>query len=94
MALFPYVTNSCCLVARGNFGSIRSGTLNAATATFVAGYGDSPDDVPEEIRQSILFLAAHLYEQREAVVIGTGVNIETVPFAVESLLGMHSMRGF
>jgi FAD/FMN-containing dehydrogenase len=21
MALFPYVTNSCCLVARGNFGS-------------------------------------------------------------------------
>ena len=74
--------------------SIRSGTLNAATVTFEAGYGDSPDDVPEEIRQSILFLAAHLYEQREAVVIGAGISIETVPFAVESLLGMHSMRGF
>ncbi len=37
---------------------------------FVAGYGASAADVPQAIRQGILLLAAHLYENREAVVIG------------------------
>lgn len=32
---------------------------------YVAGFGDSPEDVPAMIRQAILMLAGHMYENRE-----------------------------
>ena len=37
---------------------------NAIEIQFVAGYGDDPGDVPEAIRQGLLMLSAHLYENR------------------------------
>jgi hypothetical protein len=53
----------------------------AVSVTFVAGY----DVVPETIRQAILLLVGHWFENREAVNVG---NIVTpLQFAVESLLG-------
>lgn len=70
--------------------STRSGALNAATVTFVAGYGGNATDVPDELRHAIKLLAAHWYENREAL----GQVGSALPFAVDSLLGMHSMRGF
>ncbi len=36
----------------------------AFVITYVAGYGDSADDVPEPIRQSILLWATNIYETR------------------------------
>ena len=33
---------------------------------YVAGYGDEPEDVPEAIRQAILQMVGHLYENRES----------------------------
>ena len=38
---------------------------NAVTVRFVAGYGD-PDDVPVHLRQGLLLLIGHWYENREA----------------------------
>ncbi|MET0154747.1 MAG: head-tail connector protein [Rickettsiales bacterium] len=48
-------------------------TANApecVTVRFVAGYGDSPADVPYPIRQAILLVVGHLYENREDVSFG------------------------
>lgn len=42
-------------------------TFNAATVVYIAGYGLLPADVKEPIRQGIMHLAAHFYENREAV---------------------------
>ncbi len=59
---------------------------NAICVTYTAGYGDAATDVPQKIRQALLLLIAHYYENREAVVIGQGFTPTTVPMAVESLL--------
>ena len=39
----------------------------AITVRFVAGYGAADTDVPERIKQAILFLAAYWYENRDMV---------------------------
>ena len=44
----------------------------------------SAHEVPEEIRQGILLLAAHFFEVREPIIIGTSVMV--VPMTVEALL--------
>lgn len=37
---------------------------NGLEVQFVAGYGDDPHDVPEQLRQGILMLATYLYQHR------------------------------
>jgi uncharacterized phiE125 gp8 family phage protein len=54
---------------------------------YVAGHG-SPVVVPETYKQAIKLLAAHYYENREAVVIQAGAMATKVPLAVEALLMM------
>ena len=49
---------------------------------FEAGFGAAAD-VPREIRQAILLLAAHWYENREAVLVGT--TVREVPLAFKAL---------
>ncbi len=56
---------------------------------FTAGYGTSADDVPESLRQAVLYLVAHLYDNRSPVAIGASVN--TMPFTVESLCGPYKI---
>ncbi len=55
----------------------------AITVRFTAGYGDAAA-VPQAIKQAILLLVAHWYENREAT-IGGAIQRE-IPFAVEALL--------
>jgi len=51
---------------------------------FTAGFGDAGSDVPEDIRQAILLLVGHYYENREAsVAVG---NVQVLPLGVASLL--------
>ena len=47
---------------------------DSVTITFVAGYGDDPEDVPQDIRQAILLLLGHFYENRSDEVTGTIVS--------------------
>ncbi|HRC61624.1 MAG TPA: head-tail connector protein [Dehalococcoidia bacterium] len=61
----------------------------AVSVTFDAGYGTGPGDVEGEITQAILLLAAHWYENREAVVIGTTVS--EMPLAVERLISRYRL---
>ena len=55
------------------------------TVTYVAGYGEDPQDVPENIRSAILLLVGHLYEHREAVFSDRGTPQE-LPLGVTYLL--------
>ena len=56
----------------------------AVTVTFVAGYGATAATVPDDIQHAIRLLAAHFYENREAVITGT-VSKE-VELSVKALL--------
>lgn len=58
--------------------------VNGVRVQFTAGYGNQGSNVPQPIRQAILLLVGHWYENREAVTVGAVAR--EVPFAVEALL--------
>ena len=62
--------------------SIR-GDVNGVTIVYKAGYGDAADDVPQETKQAIQLMIAHLYENRVGV---TEINMSVLPMGVKSLL--------
>ena len=62
---------------------------DAITIEYVVGYG-AASSVPERIKQAIRLLAAHWYENREAVITGTTAAL--VPLAVERLVDSFIVR--
>lgn len=58
--------------------------IGAVTITYACGYGAAAD-VPQRIKQAILLLVGHWWENREAVLSGT-ISKE-IEFAVQALLG-------
>jgi len=61
-------------------------TVNAIRVRYVAGFGDAASDVPEIARTAIRLLTAHLYENREPVLVGAGVLASQIPFTIDSLV--------
>lgn len=59
--------------------------VNGVEIQFDAGYGDTPDDVPGHIKQGLLLLIGHMYENREN---SAPVNLIDIPFGVTALLGI------
>ncbi len=59
---------------------------------FKSGYGDAATAVPEAIKQAMLLLIGHWYEQRQAVNVGNAVN--ALPFAVDALLWPYRVFTF
>ena len=57
---------------------------DAIKITYTAGFGDAATDVPQGIRQALLMLVAHWYENREAA---SEVKLNDLPRAVDALLG-------
>jgi uncharacterized phiE125 gp8 family phage protein len=57
---------------------------NPINIRFVAGYGDAAADVPMNLKHAIKLLAAHWYENREPVLIGS-IQV-TLPWAIDALL--------
>lgn len=64
--------------------TIRAAHANRYDITFTAGFGDTASDVPAPIRQALLQLIAHWYENREPIVIGE--TVARIPDTVSSLL--------
>lgn len=60
---------------------------DALRISYVAGYGDSPLEVPAELRTAALMLVAHWYERREAVT--EAVSVAETPFGVRELVGLY-----
>ena len=49
--------------------------------------------VPMPLRSAVLFLAAHLYENREPVVTGRGEVAVEIPFTVDTMLNQYKIYG-
>ena len=60
---------------------------DAVTVRYVAGFGATPSDTPEALRQALLLLVGHWYENREAVVVGT--SVVDMPKAVDALVAPY-----
>jgi len=58
--------------------------IEPITVRIVAGYGTTAEDVPQMVRQAMLMLIAHWYENREASIIG--VSAMRAPIGVDALL--------
>jgi len=58
---------------------------DAVTVTYQAGYGEASTDVPNDIRQGVMLMVAHMYENREAL---AAIQLHEVPFGVSALLGI------
>lgn len=57
---------------------------DAIKITYRAGYGDTADDVPQGVRQAILMLVAHWYENRMAA---AETALAELPLGVSVLIG-------
>lgn len=72
--------------------------LNAVEIVFTAGYDDSDEEhkLPKKIKQAMLIMIKHWFENRSAVVINEGrsVDVKEVPLSADVLLGMESAREF
>lgn len=66
--------------------------INVVRVQFVAGYGDDPNDVPEDIREAIKLILGHFYENREDSIVGTSVT--SIPQGALDLLGGHRILDF
>jgi uncharacterized phiE125 gp8 family phage protein len=60
---------------------------NAVRIRFVAGFGDSSSAVPAPIKQAILLLVGHLFENREAV--QSAGDFYRLPLGAEALLSPY-----
>lgn len=55
---------------------------DAVEVEFTAGYGANPEAVPQQLRQAMLLLVGHWFENRETA----GPEMQELPFAAEALL--------
>lgn len=65
--------------------AVALATVNGVCIRYTAGYGATGASVPQRLRQAILLLLGHWYENREAVQFGNLMPQE-LPFAVQALL--------
>ena len=65
---------------------------NGVKIRFTAGYGDAATAIPAKTILAIRLLIGHLYENREATIVGT--IISKAPFAVDALLSMNRVYDF
>ena len=57
---------------------------------FTAGFGSAPEDVPQPIRQALLMLVAHWFENREPVLVGDNrAGAMRIPDTVSELLAPY-----
>ena len=62
------------------------GTINVAAVKFVAGYGAADTNVPDDIKEALMMLLGHFYENREQVVTDARVAAITMPLGVDQLM--------
>jgi len=63
---------------------------NAVVITYDAGYGDASTNVPAPLRQAMLLLIAHFYENRQNVIVsGSPTGALAIPFGAEVLMNPY-----
>lgn len=81
------VSNHPRLLFNGTNPAGNSKKLNQLEVRFIAGYGDTTEDVPADLKQALLMLAAHWFEQRDPIAFG-GSFVE-VPRTIQALLNNY-----
>lgn len=66
--------------------------LDAVEIEFVCGYTSGVNTIPESIKQAMLLMIGHWYENREESVVGTIAT--KIPFAAETLLFPYRVLGW
>ncbi|MDD2869738.1 head-tail connector protein [Neomegalonema sp.] len=79
--------------APGKTWPIALAAPEAVAVTFTAGFGDDAEALPEPIRASIRLRAAHLYEHRESVIMGSGFITEA-PDGADDFARNYRQWGF
>lgn len=74
------------LPAYGETWPVCRPVLDAVQITAVCGFATEPADVPENIRQAVKLLAAHFYQNREGIIVGSGMDAKEIPLGIKSLL--------
>lgn len=81
--------------------STKNRVYNAVRVTYKAGYleevvgDDNRNNCPMGIKQAILLMVKHFYDNPEAVVVsGGGITVHEVPKGVDDLLNQESQRVF
>lgn len=73
-------------------------TYNAVIITFTAGYDGNSEDrkLPKPLKQGMLMLLKHLFDNRESVIMSEGntLDIKEVPKSTDILLGFYNARTF
>lgn len=69
-------------------------TSGLVKVTYVAGYGATDSFVPEVFKHAIKLMIGHFYENREEVVVGSGLTASQIPLGVERLLNPHRAMEF
>jgi len=77
------------------FPSVSSNTINPIEVIYVCGYGLAVS-VPQDIKQAILLLMAHLYANREPVSVPVGGFVQDIPLPkpVRDILGFYRVKHF
>nr|WP_170540957.1 hypothetical protein [Ruegeria arenilitoris] len=78
--------------ARDGWPSGLADRPDAIAVTYTAGFGPAATDVPATLRAAVKLLAAHRFEIREEVVIGTITS--QIPRGVDHLIKLHRVRSF
>lgn len=92
--LYTVDTNSdiARLVIDDSWPSVDDG-INMVTIVYVCGYGASSSYVPKPIKQAIYMLIAHLYENRQAVIVsGSPTAVIEMPMGVEYLISPYILE--
>lgn len=74
-----------CLADDANWPAETLRRRAAITIRYVCGYGLAAA-VPQNYKAAILLLIGHLFENREAVIVGAGLSATAIPLAVDALL--------
>jgi uncharacterized phiE125 gp8 family phage protein len=79
------------LVSGQSWPSTTLRTLNGVVVRVVAGFGDTAATVPNQLRQAMLLLIEHWYENREPVLI-TGAMPMPIPMTIAAIVSDYRNR--
>jgi uncharacterized phiE125 gp8 family phage protein len=69
--------------------------VNPIKITFTAGYGASGDYIPKPIKQAMLILISHWYENREPYNISiSGNSVVPIPWSADALIAPYRVYGY
>ena len=66
---------------------------NAVQITYVAGYGAAGSNIPQALKQAMLLILGHLYENRQQVIVsGSPTGALEIPFGASVLMNTYVLE--